>query len=130
MLNLNKFLISGRVANVQVRDFQGSRFATVRLASSEKYKDRNGNECEDTLWLDASVSGNAVAFVEQYVGKGDLVFVEGRLKSRSYTDRDGNERTAFEIRCQSIQLIQKKADSAANSAKPATSVPTDEDIPF
>ena len=128
MLNLNKILISGRVANVQVRDFQGSRFATVRLASSEKYKDRNGNECEDTLWLDASVSGNAVAFVEQYVGKGDLVFVEGRLKSRSYTDRDGNERTAFEIRCQSIQLIQKKADSAA---KPATSVPTDEeDIPF
>lgn len=128
MLNLNKILISGRVANVQVRDFQGSRFATVRLASSEKYKDRNGNECEDTLWLDASVSGNAVAFVEQYVGKGDLVFVEGRLKSRSYTDRDGNERTAFEIRCQSIQLIQKKADSAA---KPSTSAPTDEeDIPF
>lgn len=128
MLNLNKILISGRVANVQVRDFQGSRFATVRLASSEKYKDRSGNECEDTLWLDASVSGNAVAFVEQYVGKGDLVFVEGRLKSRSYTDRDGNERTAFEIRCQSIQLIQKKADSAA---KPSTSAPTDEeDIPF
>ena len=128
MLNLNKILISGRVANVQVRDFQGSRFATVRLASSEKYKDRNGNECEDTLWLDASVSGNAVAFVEQYIGKGDLVFVEGRLKSRSYTDRDGNERTAFEIRCQSIQLIQKKADSAA---KPSTSAPTDEeDIPF
>ena len=128
MLNLNKILISGRVANVQVRDFQGSRFATVRLASSEKYKDRNGNECEDTLWLDASVSGNAVAFVEQYVGKGDLVFVEGRLKSRSYTDRDGNERTAFEIRSQSIQLIQKKADSAA---KPSTSAPTDEeDIPF
>lgn len=128
MLNLNKLLLSGRVANVQVRDFQGSRFATVRLASSEKYKDRNGNECEDTLWLDASVSGNAVAFVEQYVGKGDLVFVEGRLKSRSYTDRDGNERTAFEIRCQSIQLIQKKADSAA---KPSTSAPTDEeDIPF
>lgn len=128
MLNLNKLLLSGRVANVQVRDFQGSRFATVRLASSEKYKDRNGNECEDTLWLDASVSGNAVAFVEQYVGKGDLVFVEGRLKSRSYTDRDGNERTAFEIRCQSIQLIQKKAASAA---KPSTSAPTDEeDIPF
>ena len=128
MLNLNKILISGRVAYVQVRDFQGSCFATVRLASSEKYKDRNGNECEDTLWLDASVSGNAVAFVEQYVGKGDLVFVEGRLKSRSYTDRDGNERTAFEIRCQSIQLIQKKADSAA---KPSTSAPTDEeDIPF
>lgn len=128
MLNLNKLLLSGRVANVQVRDFQGSCFATVRLASSEKYKDRNGNECEDTLWLDASVSGNAVAFVEQYVGKGDLVFVEGRLKSRSYTDRDGNERTAFEIRCQSIQLIQKKAASAA---KPSTSAPTDEeDIPF
>lgn len=128
MLNLNKILISGRVANVQVRDFQGSRFATVRLASSEKYKDRSGNECEDTLWLDASVSGNAVAFVEQYVGKGDLVFVEGRLKSRSYTDRDGNERTAFEIRCQSIQLIQKKADPAA---KPSTSAPTDEeDLPF
>lgn len=128
MLTLNKFQVTGRVANVQVKDVNGSRFASIRIASGEKYTRRDGTEVEDTLWLDVVVNGNSVAFVEQYVGKGDLVFVEGRLKSRSYTDRDGNERTAFEIRCQSIQLIQKKADSAA---KHSTSAPTDEeDIPF
>lgn len=123
MLTLNKLQITGRVANVQVKDVNGSRFASIRIASGEKYTRRDGIEVEDTLWLDVVVNGNSVDFVDKYVGKGDLLFVEGRLKERKWTDREGNERTAFEVRCQNVQIVaKKKTEDAAAAAD-------DDDLP-
>lgn len=90
----------------EVRSVQGgAKVANLRVATSEKYKDRSGNAVENTEWHNVVVWNKPAEFVEQYVRKGSLVLVEGKLTTRQWTDQQGQKRYSTEVKCESIQLI-------------------------
>jgi len=97
MSNLNRTTLIGRVGGEpRVTSFQnGSKAATFSLATSKKWKDAQGNQKEQTEWHNVVVYGKKVDTVEQYVKKGDLLLVEGRGQTRTYTV-DGVEKSTHE----------------------------------
>ena len=85
-------------ANPEIRELQnGGKAATFTLATTEKWTDREGNASEATEWHRVVVYGPVVKAVEAMLKKGDRVMVEGRIATRKFSDKDGNERSVTEI---------------------------------
>ena len=99
MLNMNRATVLGRAGrDPEIRDLaNGEKAATFSLATTEKWKDREGNPGEATEWHRIVVYGPTVAAVETMVRKGDAVLVEGRIATREYRDREDVARTVTEI---------------------------------
>ncbi len=99
MLNMNRATLVGHAGrDPEIRDLaNGEKAATFTLATTEKWKDREGNPAEATEWHRVVVYGPTVAAVETMLRKGDAVMVEGRIATRKYSDRDGIERSLTEI---------------------------------
>ena len=118
-MSLNKVMLIGNSGkDPDVRHLEsGVATATFTLATTERYRERNGGELrEQTEWHTVVCWRNLAETVERYVRKGTQVYVEGKLRYRSYTDRDGNTRYVTEIVADSIQLLGRKADNPASSA--------------
>ena len=88
----------------------GTKVATFRLATTERYRDRAGNLQEHTEWHSIVVWRNTADVVEKYVKKGTQVYIEGRLRSRSWDDQNGNKRYVTEIVADTLQLLGRKAE--------------------
>ncbi len=99
MLNMNRATLLGHAGrDPEIRDLaNGEKGATFSLATTEKWKDREGNPAEATEWHRIVVYGPMVAAVETMVRKGDAVLVEGRIATREYRDREDVARTVTEI---------------------------------
>ena len=99
MLNMNRATLLGHAGrDPEIRELNnGGRAATFTLATTEKWKDGDGNPVEATEWHRVVVYGPAVKAVESMLKKGDRVMVEGRIATRSFSDREGNERNVTEI---------------------------------
>lgn len=101
MSSLNKVTLIGRVGREpEIRSVtSGSKVANFSLATSERWRDkRSGEWTEKTEWHNVVVwNEGTVKFVEQYVKKGDMLYVEGKIETRTYQDKDGNERRSTEI---------------------------------
>ena len=99
MLNMNRATLLGRAGrDPDVRDLKnGGRAAAFSLATTEKWTDRDGLPSEATEWHRVVVYGGAVEAVETMLRKGDAVLVEGRIATRGFRDREGNDRTITEI---------------------------------
>ena len=99
--SVNKVIIVGNVgADPETRTFDnGGMVVNLRVATSESWKDkRSGEKKEKTEWHSVAVFNEATAgFVEQYVQKGDKVYVEGQLQTRKWTDNDNNDRYTTEV---------------------------------
>ena len=87
------------------------KVANFVLATTESWKDRNGEKKENTEWHNIVVWRNSADVVEKYVKKGSQLYVEGKLTTRKWTDQSGNVRYTTEIQAQSIQLLGRKEDS-------------------
>lgn len=152
MAGLNKAMLIGRLGkDPEVITFDnGGKKMTVSLATSERYRDRDGNWQEQTEWHNIVAWGNLANDVAEgrrnYV-KGDLMFVEGRIKTRQYSDSQGNTRYITEIVADKINLISKSglnpeqrtdgpsyADNrSASSENTSSAVPPvipEDDLPF
>ena len=88
----------------------GTKVATFRLATTERYRDRNGNLQEHTEWHSVVVWRNTADVVEKYVKKGTQVYVEGRIRTRSWDDQNGNKRYTTEIVADTLQLLGRKPE--------------------
>ncbi len=99
MLNMNRATLLGHAGrDPEMRDLKnGGKAATFTLATSEKWTDREGRPGEATEWHRVVVYGPAVEAVGRMLKKGDRVMVEGRIATRGFTDREGNDRTVTEI---------------------------------
>ena len=99
MASLNKVTLIGNLgADPEIKQTNnGQHVANLRIATSETYTDRNGQRQENTEWHNVSAFGKTAEICGQYLSKGRSVYVEGRIKTREYTDRDGNSRKATEI---------------------------------
>lgn len=100
-MSLNRVILVGRVGkDPELRSFNnGGRIANFSLATSERWKDKNtGERKEKTEWTNIVVSGDGlVGVVERFVRKGSQIGIEGKLQTRKYQDRDGNDRYVTEV---------------------------------
>ncbi len=125
----------------------GQAVATFSLATTEKFKNKSGEQQERTEWHNIVAWGPLAEICGKYLVKGKQIYCEGRIQSRSYDDRDGNKRYITEIVISDMQMLGSKTgeDSGGGSARPARAVaPTrepvavpedapfnpDDDIPF
>ena len=99
MLNMNRATLLGHSGkDPEIRDLKnGGKAAVFTLATTEKWTDGDGRPAEATEWHRVVVYGSTVAAVEKMLRKGDRVMVEGRIATRGFTDREGNDRTVTEI---------------------------------
>ena len=108
MASYNNITLLGNIGNVQVKTFQnGGKIVEATLATSKRWKDRNGEPREETQWHNLIIGGNLADAAEKYVQKGDPLFVTGEMTYRKYQDRDGNNRSIPEVRVLSLQLLPK-----------------------
>ena len=99
MLNMNRATLLGHAGrDPEIRDLKnGGKAASFTLATTEKWKDRDGKPAEATEWHRIVVYGPVVEPVGKMLKKGDAVLVEGRIATRAFRDKDGNDRTVIEI---------------------------------
>lgn len=129
MAHLNQVQLIGTVGNdPEVRAIQGgAKVASFRLATTERFKDRDGNRQEQTEWHNITVWNNRADFVEKYIHKGGNLFIGGKIRTRQWTDQQGNKRYTTEISAENIQLLDKP--TGTQSAQPAQTESSD-DLPF
>lgn len=108
MASVNKVIIVGNLGrDPEIRYMpSGDAIANIAVATSFRSKDRNtGEQKEQTEWHRISFFGRLAEIVGQYLKKGSSVYVEGRLQTRKYTDKDGIERYATEIVAENMQML-------------------------
>ena len=108
MASVNKVILVGNLGrDPEVRTFpSGDRVANVTIATTDKWKDKQTNEMrEATEWHRIVFKGRLAEIVEQYLRKGSQVYVEGSLRTRKYTDKDGIERYTTEIRADEMKML-------------------------
>ncbi|MFK7899812.1 MAG: single-stranded DNA-binding protein [Cyclobacteriaceae bacterium] len=126
-MSVNKVILVGRLGkDPEVRSTEsGRKVANFSLATSESYRDKNsGERVENTDWHNIVFWGPTAEIVERYLSKGRQIYVEGKLKTRSYEDKDGNTRYVTEVLGQQLTMLGGKEDGGAPnnnaSATPAT----------
>lgn len=118
----------------------GTAVATLNVATSETFKDRDGNKQARTEWHRVVFWGRTAEIAGEYLRKGSMAYVEGRLQTRKWTDKEGQERYTTEIRGDRLQLIGGRRDDGLGTGHQGgggggmESVPSDEfpddEIPF
>lgn len=108
MSSVNKVIIVGRLGqDPEVRQFDnGNKVANLSIATSERWTDKQtGEPKEQTEWHRVSLYNRLAEIAGQYLKKGSLVYIEGSLHTRKYTDSNGIERYVTEIKAQSMSML-------------------------
>lgn len=120
-MSLNKVMLIGNVGkDPEIRYIDqnpsgnpNAKVATFPLATTERYRDRNGETRENTEWHNIVAWRGLADTIEKYVKKGTQLYIEGRLRTRSWTDQTGNKKYTTEIMADSVQLLGKRSDNPA-----------------
>lgn len=112
MSSLNKVLIIGRMGrDPETRYTQaGQTVASFSVATDESYKDKQGTKVEAVEWHNVTAFGKTADFVSNYLSKGRLVYVEGKIKTEKYTDKQGVEKYATKILADRVQGLDKRSE--------------------
>ena len=144
-MSLNKVILIGRLGrDPETRHMpNGDAVCNFSIATDESWKDKNGQRQTRTEWHAITMYRKLAEIAAQYLKKGSLVYLEGRIQSRKYTGKDGIERTAYEIVCNEMKMLGGKAEGGEGQHNPppppqarqqaAAPVPQDEiddSIPF
>lgn len=107
MSGVNRVILLGRLgSDPEVRFTQGGQaIANFRMATTEKWTDRNGQKQERTEWHRVNVWGRLAETCGEHLRKGSQAFVEGRIQTREWQDREGNKRTTTEIVATSVVFV-------------------------
>ena len=118
---INKVILVGNVgADPEVRALEsGVKVARLRLATTERYTDRQTNETkEQTEWHTVTLWRNLADVVDKYVHKGSQLYVEGSLRTREWTDKDNQKRYTTEIVANDMKLLGRRNDAQPTAAAP------------
>lgn len=107
MASVNKVILVGNLGRDPEMRYlpSGDPVANVTIATSSKYKSKTGEMVEETEWHRVTFFGKLAEIVGQYLKKGRSVYVEGRIKTRKYTDKDGVEKYATDIIANEMQML-------------------------
>lgn len=113
----------------------GKAVANFSVATTESWKNNDGEKQEKTTWFKIVAWGKLAEIIQQYVKKGQLIFIAGTGENREWTDKEGAKRTSFEVTAREMKMIGGKRDSDSAPAErhqeptPGPEI-SDEDIPF
>lgn len=132
-MDLNKAMIIGRLgSDVELRHTQNNTAVTnLSIATSRQYEDSSGEKQEETVWHKAVLWGRTAEIADEYLSKGDKVYIEGRIQKSKWEDDDGNERTTTEINVRNLIMLGSSGESAnynGSSQGSEESVELDEDF--
>jgi single-strand DNA-binding protein len=145
MGSVNKVILVGNLGrDAELRYTPGgAAVATLNMATTEVYKDREGQKKEDTQWHRVILWGKTAETLQDYLTKGKQIYVEGRLQTRKWKDKDGNDKYTTEIRGDRVVLLSGggqgarsgggRGDAADHQEGPTPDAGhelTDDDIPF
>src|SRR5215469_11166210 len=117
-MSVNKVILVGRLGRDPETRFTtgGQAVANFSVATDESYKDRNGERQKRTEWHKIVVWGKQAEIAQQYLKKGSLVFIEGRIQSRDWQDKEGQKRTSFEIVANNFRMLGGRGDNAPGTS--------------
>ena len=125
-MSLNKVMLIGNVGQepairyLDQKSAQGAtKVASFTLATTERYRDRSGEVRENTEWHNIVAWRNNADVVERFVHKGTQLYIEGRLRTRSWTDQTGNKRYTTEINTDTLQLLGRRPEGQGDGAPAA-----------
>ena len=142
MAGINKAILIGNLGkDPELRYTPGGQaVASFSLATSEKWRDKDGVMQDRTEWHNIVVWGRQAEIAKEYLAKGRQVYIEGRIQNRSWEDKDGNKRYTTEIIAQRMQFLgareQVPTGAASGAEAPPEAPPAgdlsgeDEDLPF
>ena len=119
MSSVNKVILVGNLgADPEIRYTQGGKaVCNLRIATSENFNDRDGNRQERTEWHSVTVWGKQAETCGQYLAKGRKVYLEGRLQSREYTDREGVNRRAWDVVANNVVFLSSRGDGGGGQSQ-------------
>lgn len=129
---LNQVQIIGRLGNAPESrtTTSGQAVSNFSVATTEKWKDKqSGEQRENTEWHRCTAFGRVAEIINQYVEKGHLIFVQGKLKTRKWQDKEGKDRYTTEIEVRDVKLLPNAKSGGESVREPASEV-MDDDIPF
>jgi len=114
-MSVNKVILVGRLGRDPETRYTsgGQAVANFSVATDETYKDRNGERQKRTEWHKIVVWAKQAEIAQQYLKKGSLVFIEGRIQSREWQDKEGQKRTSFEIVATNFRMLGGRGDGGA-----------------
>ena len=139
MAGVNKAILIGRLgADPEVRyTNSGTAVANFNMATSVNFTDKNGEKTEKTEWHRIVAFGRLGEICGEYLSKGKQVYIEGRLQTREWEDRDGNKKRTTEIVAGTMQMLGAASDKVrgdvSNEPPPVSDIPnigTEDDVPF
>jgi len=134
MASVNKVILVGNLGrDPEIRyTTSGTAVCNFSLATSETYKDKAGEKKEVTEWHNIQCWGKLAELAGEYLAKGKTIYLEGRLQTRKWQDKSGNDRYTTEIVAEKIQFLSPKGDSGSSSHGKYEEAPPLQDceIPF
>ena len=117
MASVNKVILVGNLGrDPEVRYMpNGEAVCTFSIATTDNWKDKSGQKQERTEWHSIILYRRLAEIAGEYLRKGRPIYIEGRVRSRKYTGKDGVERTAFEIEATELQLLGGREESGGNA---------------
>ncbi len=110
-MSFNKVILVGNVGkDPEIRRFENNIKASFSLATSETYTPKGGDKVTQTEWHNIVAWRRLAELAENYIRKGSQILIEGKLRYRSYDDRDGNKKYIVEVEADVIQLLGRKPD--------------------
>jgi single-strand DNA-binding protein len=133
MASVNKAILIGNLgADPELRyTASGTAVAGFNMATTERYKDKNGELQERTEWHSIVCWGRLGELANEYLKKGRSVYIEGRIQTRNYEDKDGIKRYRTEIVAQQMQFLggRGQGDQQSTSTETASSGPSEPELP-
>ena len=139
---INKVILVGNLgADPETRYMpSGGAVTNIRVATSESWKDKNtGDQQERTEWHNVAFFGRLAEIAAEYLRKGSQVYIEGKLRTRKWQDKEGNDRWSTEVIANEMQMLGSRPGSGAPAQSSAAAAPAgppsgsgefDDDIPF
>lgn len=134
MLGLNKVILAGNLGkDPEIRHLEGGiAVARFSLATSDFYKDKSGQRIEQTEWHNIVLWRGLAENAEKYLKKGMTIYIEGKLRSRSWDDKDGHKRYMTEIVGDTFTILSKKENNNPSNKEEESNMgrKTGDDLPF
>jgi single-strand DNA-binding protein len=129
MAGVNKVILVGNLGrDPELKYLEGNvARANFSLATSDSYKDKNGNRVDQTEWHNIVMWRGLAESAEKYLKKGTQVYIEGKLQTRQWNDKDGNKRSTTEIVAESFVILQRRD---ANTGDTSPDKQDSGDLPF
>lgn len=121
MRGVNRVMLIGNLGKEPDVQFLEGNIGVAKfpLATTETYKDRNGKLISQTEWHTVVLWRGLAELAQKYLHKGSLIYVEGRLHTRSWEDKEGNKKFATEVVGDNLIMLDKRSDGSATGNSPA-----------